>query len=129
MQFLAVRRWLLVTLVLPFSADFLVGEAAKQPNIASWDRFRGPNGTGTTDDKDIPLTFGANENMIWKVALPGAGNSSPVVWGKHLFLQSASNDGRLRTLLCLDTAGGKIRWQRSIPAEPARIRADSSLAS
>jgi outer membrane protein assembly factor BamB len=130
MQFVAIRRWLLKTLVFSLgSADILAGETAKQPNIAVWDRFRGPNGTGTADEKDIPLTFGANENMVWKVALPGAGNSSPVVWGKHLFLQSASNDGRQRSLLCLDTADGKIRWQKSIPAVSAKIRADSSLAS
>src|SRR5882724_89749 len=104
MQFLVVRHWLLVTLFLPICpADILAGETAK-PNVAFWDRFRGPNGTGTTDDKDIPLTFSANENMIWKVALPGAGNSSPIVWGKHLFLQSASNDGKRRSLVCLDTA-------------------------
>lgn len=124
MQFLAVRRLLLITLVLPFCpAALLAGETA------NWDRFRGPNGTATTDDKNIPLTFGAHENMIWKVALPGAGNSSPVVWGKHLFLQSASNDGKQRSLHCLNTADGKIRWQKSIPAESAKIRADSSLAS
>jgi outer membrane protein assembly factor BamB len=130
MQLLAVRCWLLVTLVLPFCpADVSAGETVKRPNIACWDRFRGPNGTGTTDDKDIPLTFGANENLIWKVALPGAGNSSPVVWGERLFLQSAGDDDKQRSLLCLDTADGTIRWQKSIPAEPAKIRADSSLAS
>jgi outer membrane protein assembly factor BamB len=130
MRLLNVRRWLLVTLILPFCpADVLTGEKAKQSNVAIWDRFRGPNGTGTTDDKDVPLTFGANENMIWKVALAGAGNSSPIVWGKHLFLQSATRDGKLRSLLCLDTADGKIRWQKSIPAGPTKIRADSSLAS
>ncbi|HEY7426247.1 MAG TPA: PQQ-binding-like beta-propeller repeat protein [Gemmataceae bacterium] len=121
---------MLVTLVLPFCpADILAEETGKKPNIVFWDRFRGPNGTGTTDDKDIPFTFGVNEHMIWKVALPGAGNSSPVVWGKHLFLQSASNDGKQRSLLCLDTADGKIRWQKRISAEPSKIRSDSSLAS
>src|SRR5688500_11644838 len=119
MRFLDIRQCLLVTLVLPFCpADIVAGETAKQPNLAHWDRFRGPNGTGTSDDKDVPLTFGAKENMLWKVASPGAGNSSPIVWGKHLFLQSASKDGKLRSLVCLDTSGGKIRWQKSIPAEP-----------
>ncbi|MSQ96770.1 MAG: hypothetical protein EXR98_19750 [Gemmataceae bacterium] len=117
----------LVPLVLSFcAANVLAGETAKQAN---WERFRGPNGAGTSDDKAIPFKFGANENIIWKVALPGAGNSSPIVWGKHLFLQSTSNDGKLRSLLCLDTADGKIRWQKSIPAGTAKIRADSSLAS
>src|SRR5205823_4331808 len=94
-----------------------------------WDRFRGPNGSGTIDDKRVPLTFGANKDLLWKVALPGAGNSSPIVWDKHLFLQAATSDGKQRSLLCLDTADGNLRWQRSIPAAPARIRADSSLAS
>lgn len=130
MQILDVRRWLLVIVVLPlWLANARTGEAGQQPSTAFWDRFRGPNGTGTSDDKNIPLKFSANENLIWKVEVPGAGNSSPIVWDKHLFLQSASKDGKLRTLLCLDTANGKIRWQKSISAEFAKIRADSSLAS
>jgi outer membrane protein assembly factor BamB len=95
----------------------------------NWERFRGPDGAGRSDDKNIPLTFGPKENVIWKVALPGVGNSSPIVWGKHLFLHTTSEDGKLRSLLCLDTADGKIRWQKSIPGVPAKIRADSSLAS
>jgi outer membrane protein assembly factor BamB len=130
MRFLDVRCWFLVGLVLvlnPFSS--LADEPAKQPNTAAWDRFRGPNGTGTSDDKDIPLTFGPDKNMLWKVALPGAGNSSPIIWGKHLFLHSTSKDGKQRSLLCLDTADGKIRWEKSIPAASVKIRADSSLAS
>jgi len=127
MRFLTIPSWLFVTLLLSFCpANVTAGEPTKQAN---WDRFRGPNGTGTTDDKNIPLTFGANENILWKVELPGAGNSSPVVWGNHLFLQSASEDGKLRSLLCLDVTDGNIRWQKSIPAERSKIRADSSLAS
>jgi outer membrane protein assembly factor BamB len=95
----------------------------------NWERFRGPNGTGAVDDKNVPIKFGPKENVVWKVALPGMGNSSPIVWGKHLFLQSASKDGKLRTLLCIDAANGRILWERSIPGVPAAIRADSSLAS
>jgi outer membrane protein assembly factor BamB len=94
-----------------------------------WERFRGPNGTATTEDKNIPLTFGPKENVLWKVPLPGAGNSSPIVWDKHLFVHAASKDGKQRSLLCLDTASGKIRWEKSIAGVPAKIRADSSLAS
>jgi outer membrane protein assembly factor BamB len=95
----------------------------------NWDRFRGPNGTGTTDDKNIPLTFSPKDNVIWKVTLPGVGNSSPIVWGKRLFLQWASKDSKLRTLICIDTADGKILWDRSVPGIPVTIRADSSSAS
>src|SRR5437588_1490092 len=114
MRFLDARWGLLATLALaccPACAP--AAEPAKGPGVASWDRFRGPNGTGTSDDSDVPLKFGAGESVVWKVALPGLGNSSPVVWGDHLFLQSASNDGKQRSLLCLDTADGGVRWQKS----------------
>jgi outer membrane protein assembly factor BamB len=129
-QFPDVRCGLLVSLALAVcQADILADEPVKSPTAVAWDRFRGPNGTGTSDDKDVPLKFGANDKMIWNVELPGTGNSSPIVWGKHLFLQSASEDGKRRSLLCFDTADGKLRWQKGITAEPAKIRADSSLAS
>jgi outer membrane protein assembly factor BamB len=95
----------------------------------NWERFRGPNGTGASDDKGVPLSFGTSENVVWKIELPGSGNSSPIVWGKRLFLHVASNDGASRSLLCLDTADGKILWQKSIPGAKVSIRKDSSLAS
>jgi outer membrane protein assembly factor BamB len=107
----------------------LLAALAGQAGADNWERFRGPNGTGSAADKDVPLTFGANENLVWKVALPGVGNSSPILWGQQLFLHSASSDGKLRSLLCFDTADGRLRWHRSIPGVPAKIRADSSLAS
>jgi outer membrane protein assembly factor BamB len=95
----------------------------------NWERFRGPNGTGTVDDKDVPLTFSATENVVWQTPLAGAGNSSPIIWENRLFLHSASKDGKTRTLHCFDTASGKILWEKSIPGAHVKIRADSSFAS
>ena len=99
------------------------------PPAAVWARFRGPNGSGTSGDKNIPLKFGTSENMIWQVELPGVGNSSPIVWGDRIFVHAASADGKERSLLCLDAADGKIRWRKTVPAEFAKIRSDSSMAS
>jgi outer membrane protein assembly factor BamB len=95
----------------------------------NWERFRGPNGAGVSGDKGVPLTFGTSENVVWKVELPGSGNSSPIIWGKRLFLHTAGKDGASRSLLCLDTADGKIVWQKTIPGDRVTIRKDSSLAS
>lgn len=86
----------------------------------NWERFRGPNGAGVSDDKNIPVKFSAKD-ALWKVAVPGIGHSSPVVWGKLLFLQSSSMDGNRRWLLCYDTADGKEFWKRSIPAAKAHV--------
>src|SRR5262249_10212968 len=106
------------------AAAVLAGPAA----AGNWPRFRGPHGTGVSDDKDIPVEW-ADKDVLWKTALPGLGNSSPVVWGDRLFIQSATADGKERLLLGLDVATGKVRWQKSVPGERARIHPKNTLAT
>jgi outer membrane protein assembly factor BamB len=92
----------------------------------NWPRFRGPNGTGIAHDKYVPVKWEA-ANVLWKIALPGRGNSSPVVWGKHLFVQSATKTERL--LLCVDVTEGKILWSRAAPGGVGKTHAKNTLAS
>jgi outer membrane protein assembly factor BamB len=106
----------LVTAILPTSA-------------ANWPRFRGPNGTGIAQDKNIPVKWSDQDGVLWKAPIPGVGNSSPIVWGDRVFVQSASADGKERMLLSLSTADGKLLWARSLPGTTARINARNSLAS
>jgi outer membrane protein assembly factor BamB len=86
-------------------------------SAANWPRFRGPNGTGVADDKDIPVRW-TEKDILWKVEVP-PGHSSPVVWGTKLFLEAAAVDGKTRWLLCLDVATGKTLWQQAVPGSPA----------
>jgi len=97
----------------------------------NWERFRGPNGVGISNDKNIPIKFSTTENVRWKVAVEGIGHSSPIVWGDRVFLQTASADASKRTLLCIDAKTGKEVWQQSIPATrpKQKLRFDTSLAS
>ena len=86
-----------------------------------WPAWRGPTGQGVTAETDLPLRFGADENVKWKVPLPGPGNSTPIVLGRRVFLTQALGKGRLRALLAFDREDGKLRWMRSIEyadAEP-----------
>jgi len=96
---------------------------------SDWPRFHGPNGTGTSTDKDVPLTWTDKENVLWKIPLPGAGNSSPIVSRGRLFLQTSSDNGNERQLLCLDAASGKILWTQKISGKKAKINQLNSLAS
>jgi outer membrane protein assembly factor BamB len=98
----------------------------RESSAANWPRFRGPNGTGTAVDKDIPLKW-SEKNVLWKAELPGSGNSSPVIWGKRLFLQSATADERF--LLCLDVADGSILWKKQFPAAIAGKHEKNTFAS
>jgi outer membrane protein assembly factor BamB len=93
-----------------------------------WPRFRGPNGAGIAPDKDVPVKW-TEENILWKTPIPGIGHSSPIVCKSRIFLQSASEDGRDRWLLCLDTDKGTILWKTRSPGEQAKKHPRNSLAS
>src|SRR5688572_30119204 len=51
-----------------------------------WPQFRGPTGQGISEAKGLPANWGPNENLAWKVPLPGPGTSSPVIRGKRIYL-------------------------------------------
>jgi outer membrane protein assembly factor BamB len=95
----------------------------------NWPRFRGPNGTGVAADKDVPVSWSDKAGILWQVSLPGLGNSSPIVWGDRLFVQTASADGRERSLLCLAVQDGKVLWSRSVPGHKAKTHPLNTLAS
>lgn len=95
---------------------------------ADWPRFRGPNGTGVSDDT-LPTTFKDGDGILWKVPLPGTGNGSPVVVGDKVFLQAASDDGTERLLLCLDAKDGRTLWSRSGAGKAAPAHRKNGLAS
>lgn len=117
---------ILQKLVLVTTAVFFTGSLA----VASdWPRFRGPNGTGVSNDAGVPIEIGEGQNQLWKVEIPGAGNSSPVVVGGRIFLQTANADGSQRSLLCLKLSDGTTAWKRDATGKTAKVHKKSSLAS
>lgn len=101
------------------------GERALGEN---WPRFRGPNGTGIARDREVPLRWSDTENVLWKTTIPGAGNSSPIIWGDRIFLESAPTPNE-RRLYCLNVADGKVLWSRAVPGRKARTHQKNTLAS
>ncbi|MGH9659244.1 MAG: PQQ-binding-like beta-propeller repeat protein [Bryobacteraceae bacterium] len=80
---------------------------------SGWPQFRGPNGSGVSDARGLPVKFGPKQNVAWKTSVP-PGSSSPILAGDNLFL--TAHEGKERLVLCLDKRSGKIRWRRSIVA-------------
>jgi outer membrane protein assembly factor BamB len=58
-----------------------------------WPQWRGPLGTGEAPHADPPVHWSEDENVRWKVALPGEGNGSPSVWDDLVFVLSAEPFG------------------------------------
>ena len=93
-----------------------------------WTRFRGPNGAGESDAKSIPTRWTAND-YNWKVALPGIGHSSPVVWSEKLFVLSADPETATRHVICLHADTGKELWRRDFRSDAHHLHLRNSFAS
>jgi outer membrane protein assembly factor BamB len=59
----------------------------------NWPQWRGPLGTGEAPTANPPLTWSEDENIRWKVALPGRGHATPIIYGDHVFVLAAEGVG------------------------------------
>lgn len=94
---------------------------------ADWSRFRGPDGMGASDATGLPVSWSATEGIAWKTALPGAGASSPIVFGNHVYLTyytgyrvPGESGGSLqqlkRHLAAVGLSDGRILWTQTLSA-------------
>jgi outer membrane protein assembly factor BamB len=86
------------------------GEAARY-----WPRWRGPSGQGVVTASGYPDRWSATENVRWKVPVPGAGNSSPIVWRDRVFLTTARDGGRRLSVLAFSRIDGRMLWETAAP--------------
>lgn len=132
-------RFWMVSAVVPLLCVSVVAAA----NPTDWSQFRGPGGLGVSSDKGLPITWSETENVAWKIELPGAGTSSPILVGNRIFLtcysgfgipneSGGSIDDLKRHVVCLNRADGKTLWTRDVKSvlpEQERIREDHGYAS
>ena len=101
---------------------------------ANWPQFRGAGALGVADHPRLPEHWGTNENVAWKIEIPGRGWSSPIVWGKRVFVTAVTTDGEVEPakkglyfggerkeipksdhrwqLLCYDLESGRELWRQ-----------------
>lgn len=127
------RALLLSALVAPFLA---CGPGSGDGARGEWPQFRGLGGQGHSAATDIPVSWTADgSHLRWKTAIPGVGNSSPIVSNGRIFLTSAVEVPRPaeappcpdpceeprqleRSLFALDARDGKLLWQRVVFSAP-----------
>lgn len=98
---------------------------------SDWKFWRGPNGDGSAPTATPPTEWSEDENIRWKVDLPGAGSSTPIVLGNRVFVTTAirtdeeggdaPGEGRRRgpqpthvhqfVVLCYDRMSGDLLWK------------------
>jgi len=87
-----------------------------ESSAQEWTRFRGPNGSGISTATDFPLKWTADD-YNWQIDLPVTGSSSPVLWGKRLYLMGDHPDRQKRSVLCINAESGRILWRRDFPVK------------
>jgi len=86
------------------------GEGAKY-----WPRWRGPSGQGVATGSGYADTWSPTQNVAWKTAVPGSGNSSPIVWGDRIYLTSAYDNGRRLAVVAFNRTTGQKLWEAFAP--------------
>jgi outer membrane protein assembly factor BamB len=81
-----VAMWLVASLTLAEEFD--------QQKMENWHQWRGPMATGVAPLGDPPTEWSETKNIKWKVAIPGRGSASPVVWGERIFILTAIKTDR-----------------------------------
>jgi outer membrane protein assembly factor BamB len=59
-----------------------------------WPQWRGPLALGVAPKATPPTEWSETKNVKWKVAIPGSGTATPIVWGNRIFIQTAIVAGR-----------------------------------
>lgn len=103
----------------------------------NWHQWRGPNADGVSPHGNPPVKWSEKSNIKWKTPLPGRGSSTPIIWGKKVFLLAAVKTDRIDAtkadpkkqpkrpfgitypnafyqfiVMCLDRDTGKVLWKR-----------------
>ncbi len=55
----------------------------------------------------------SGQGIIWKVALPSAGTSSPIVWDNRIYV--TGGDEHEREVDCFDATTGALLWRHPVP--------------
>ncbi|EAQ79628.1 outer membrane protein assembly factor BamB family protein [Blastopirellula marina] len=87
----------------------------------NWPDWRGPNNAGISHEKNLPTQWSKDQNVAWRVELPGAAGATPVIWDDHIFLTSVEGDDLV--LICLDTSGKQL-WKKSVGSGNRVVRSD-----
>jgi outer membrane protein assembly factor BamB len=120
-----LRRLCHLTLAAATFAALGLGATATEQNSGQagrfWPQWRGPLATGVSTTATPPVDWSESRNIRWKVAIPGRGSASPVVWGDRVYVLTAiAADGSTRAqggvshkfvVMALDRKTGKVAWE------------------
>jgi outer membrane protein assembly factor BamB len=86
----------------------------------NWPQWRGPNLNGVSNEKNLPVKWSSEENVVWKVAMPGLSGSTPIIWRDRVFVSAAEGDNL--ALWCIAKNNGEVVWKQPLGAGNVKMR-------
>ena len=140
-----ILKWTLLLVLFAFTVSAQTAESAKKYQLY-WPQWRGPLATGVAPHGTPPVTWSEDNNIRWKVEIPGKGHATPIIWEDQVFLLTAVETDKAGdsketaeavnrmpdwmkkrsvhptnivefTVIALDRKDGSVRWQKIARAE------------
>lgn len=112
----------------------------EKTSAGNWPQWRGPDGSGISNEKNLPSEWTPEKNIKWKMPIEGRAHSSPIVWDNRIFITTAvegpivpgakavthyveggkeflhpdsigADRKHMFKVLCLDRDTGRLLWQ------------------
>lgn len=104
--------------------------ALATPSAESWPGFRG-HGDSLAPDHGLPLHWSDTTHVAWRLALPGTGQSSPIVWQDTAYVTCVAGPRQEQCLVvAIDLASGREHWRHALasafPEEPSGTRSQAA---
>ncbi|HZI87298.1 MAG TPA: PQQ-binding-like beta-propeller repeat protein, partial [Pyrinomonadaceae bacterium] len=85
-----------------------------------WPQWRGPSLNGVSNEKNLPTKWTTEENITWKLAMPGWSASTPVIWRDRVFMNVAEGDDLY--LWSVDRTKGTMVWKKLLGTGNVKMR-------
>jgi outer membrane protein assembly factor BamB len=103
-----------LAVVITLLASFVITRAD------NWPQWRGPSLNGVSNEKNLPVKWTTEENVSWKVPMPGYSGSTPIIWRDRIFLNVADGDNLF--LWCLNKTNGEVLWKKPLGSGNVKMR-------
>src|SRR4051812_35600747 len=79
-----------------------------------WPQWGGPNFDGSSKAAGLPDRIGPEQNVVWKAAMPGPSNGTPVVWDDAVFVGALDAGSKKLLAIRVDRKTGREVWRKEV---------------
>jgi outer membrane protein assembly factor BamB len=106
-----------ISLALFIGVVLLSGQRTPAQN---WPQWRGPALNGVSTEKNLPVKWTTEENVVWKLEMPEWSGSTPIIWRNYVFLNVAEA-GNIY-LWAVDKTKGTVLWKKMLGGGDTKMR-------